>query len=338
MPDAPQQPAASAPKKDPVIYTIPEQFYGAAAKAHLPRESVVAVPAILAAPAAAKAPAAAAPSGPTKKGGKGWIIIPIIAVLLIGGMAFAAWRYVQSLSRQTSPPVVTPPAPEPEPEPQPEPEPEPEPTPQPEPATSTPETPPNPDLDGDGVKNSEEALYGTSPTNADSDADGYADALEIENLYNPAGFTPTKLVEANLVETFSGQIDGAGPEIEFLYPISAALAPGTQDGGWYVSWPDGALTQYVSIFISGRTENSEATVIDMVAGLRPEYGRDRLIRFVTKSGLEGVRAPTGTPRGEAYFLIDGILYEVALSTSAPEGQHRHESTFTMLLNSFSKKP
>jgi hypothetical protein len=44
------------------------------------------------------------------------------------------------------------------------------------------------DTDLDGLFDYEEVkVYGTSPVNADSDTDGFADGVEVRNGYNPNG-------------------------------------------------------------------------------------------------------------------------------------------------------
>lgn len=43
------------------------------------------------------------------------------------------------------------------------------------------------DRDGDGLRDSEEAFYGTDPATGDTDGDGYADGLEVHEGYNPLG-------------------------------------------------------------------------------------------------------------------------------------------------------
>jgi hypothetical protein len=43
------------------------------------------------------------------------------------------------------------------------------------------------DTDGDGLTDTEEAVFGTDPMKRDSDGDGYDDLAEIKNGYNPAG-------------------------------------------------------------------------------------------------------------------------------------------------------
>lgn len=60
-----------------------------------------------------------------------------------------------------------------------------------------------PDTDRDGLTEKEENLFTTSPTNPDSDQDGYLDGHEVYHLYNPAGTAPQRLEETNLVKRFS---------------------------------------------------------------------------------------------------------------------------------------
>jgi hypothetical protein len=43
------------------------------------------------------------------------------------------------------------------------------------------------DQDADGISDDNERLYGTDPTKADTDGDGFGDAQEIKNGYNPLG-------------------------------------------------------------------------------------------------------------------------------------------------------
>lgn len=76
----------------------------------------------------------------------------------------------------TSSPVV--PAPSPTPEPTPVPTAAPTPTPTDIPLGSS-------DADKDDLTFNEERLYGTSPENADSDGDGYADGAEVRRGYSP---------------------------------------------------------------------------------------------------------------------------------------------------------
>lgn len=83
----------------------------------------------------------------------------------------------------TDPLVFSPPIPEPGPEgdtPAPT---APTPPPEPEPTVSTASI----DQDGDTIPDEKESFYGTSVLQADTDGDGFGDAKEIQNGYNPLG-------------------------------------------------------------------------------------------------------------------------------------------------------
>jgi hypothetical protein len=330
----PQQ--LGGPTKDPVIHVIPDQFYGTAAKAQLPKEMPQAAPT-----PAAPTPAPGAPTtAPAAPGSKKWLLIPVAAVVLIAVAGVGAWLYIRSLKKPAAPqPAVTLPT-EPEPQPEPQPVPEPQPAPEPEPAPAEPEPEPQPepepaptatlDADNDGLTDEEETVFGTDPQKADSDADGFSDSVEVINLYNPAGFKPTRLIEANLVKQYEG---GAGldgePVIQFLYPVSGSVSPGQQDVFLAVSWLSGS--QYVNIDANVVGEQS---VLDYYLSTNPSVSPSEIQPFYTKSGLEGVRSPDGRT---AFVKVNGFVYRFALFTSTGEPP-THRSIFTMLLNSFQKKP
>lgn len=55
-------------------------------------------------------------------------------------------------------------------------------------------TDPTGDDDGDGLPNSEEALWGTNPNNADTDGDGFADGEEVDAGHNPTIPAPNDIL------------------------------------------------------------------------------------------------------------------------------------------------
>lgn len=323
MPDQPKQ-LGGAPK-EPVIYTIPDQFYGLAAKAQLPREA--AAPATPGAPPISAAPA---PNAPPQKGSKAWILIPIVAVLLLGGIGFGIWMLMKpkAPSAPAKPSVTLPTTPTPQPEPKPEPTPEP--VPEPKPATTTEEVPAAPDLtsdaDGDSLTLAEETLFGTDPAKADSDDDGYSDSVELINLYNPAGFKPTKLIEAGLVKTFTPQAGG----FEVLIP--KAWSPSAGSTGTQVAAFEVDLN--TTFFISMEENAGNQSALDWYLSRNPDVSPSQVKMFTTKSDLEGVRSPDGL---SAYLPLDGNIY-VLRQGMLNETVVGYGSTFTMFVNSFSKKP
>jgi len=330
MPEQPKQ--LGGVPKDPVIYTIPEQFYGLAAKAQLPKEAAAhAAPGVQAAPAATAVPGAL--SVPPEKESKTWLLIPILAVLFLIGAGFAAWWFLRP-KKPAAPaqPSVTLPV-TPQPQPQPQPEPEPEPAPQPEPATTTEAVPPTPapadDTDADGLTTAEETLFGTDIRKSDSDDDGFSDSVEVMNLYNPAGFRPTKLVEAGLVKEYAA-VSGA---FLLLYP-TRWIAPASADPDAF-AFKDEATGD---AFSAALQENPDGqSLLDWYLTRNPGVSASQVQQFTTKSGLEGIRVPDGAGSLSAYVdLGAGAIYELGYAMG-PQGV-LYRSTFTMFINSFSKTP
>lgn len=108
----------------------------------------------------------------------------IVVILLVGSIAFVAWRLLGGSSSGVAP-VASPSA-------------------TPLPANTGVATPtpavvsPVPaaeqevnDPDGDGLTNAEERFYGTDPAKADTDGDGFKDGEEVRAGYDPVG--PGKL-------------------------------------------------------------------------------------------------------------------------------------------------
>ncbi|MEK7546546.1 MAG: hypothetical protein AAB554_05800 [Patescibacteria group bacterium] len=311
MPDQPIRLAGAS--KDPEIYTIPEQFYGLAAKAQLSKESA--------------APAAQAPSAaPQEKGSKAWILIPVIALLLVFGLGFGAWYLLKPkpAPAPTRPSVTLPTTPAPQPRP--EPQSEQEPAPPPESTTTTPEVPaapsPSADEDGDGLTTVEEALFRTDAKKSDSDEDGFSDSVEVTNLYNPAGFRPTKLIEAGQVKTYASD---AG--FELLMPASSVAGRGVAETVLDVE------LEGDEVFAVWRRENPEGkSPLDWYLSRNPDASPSEAQVFTTKSGLEGVRTPDGDT---AYIALGGKIYELRHGGVA---RVMFRTTFVMFVNSFSAKP
>ena len=326
MPDVkPQQ--LGVPEKEPVIYTIPDQFYGVAAKAKVPVEKP--------APPAAPAVAPAAPTAPKPAGGKKWLLIPIVATVLLALSGGAVWYFVLRKPAKPAPKAavtLTPPAPEPVPEEAPAPEEVPappveeatttEPTPAPEPVPAPP--PGTPDADNDGLSDAEESLYGTNAQSADSDGDGFSDSVEVVNLYNPAGFKPTRLIEAGLVQTYASSPGG----FEMLYPSAWARA---EEDGNAIAFSN---PQNEPITVAVEDNPQDQSVLDWYLSRNPGVSPVQVVPFYTKSGLEGVRSPDGLT---AAISGKGKIFVVTYAPTVREAAN-FRSTFTMMVNSFVLKP
>jgi hypothetical protein len=202
---------------------------------------------------------------------KALIIWGIIGGLVVVGGGIAAFFVVRSLEAPPSPPVVVVPPPVPPAPPAPPPPPVIEPEAEPEPL-------PNEDLDGDGLTNVEEDMLGTDRNRSDSDADFYNDALELANLYNPAGIAPERLIDAGLVNEYIAD-----------------------DGAWSIYLPFGwrpvvdTIDNAVSILVEGgemliapRSKPGGTDFEDWVQGT---YGEERVLAgVVNKRGSRVVRA------------------------------------------------
>lgn len=319
-------------KKEPVIHVIPDEFYGAAGKARIPAFAKATV----GGPVPAPIPAAATAAG----GSKSWLLIPIIAVLLLGGMGFGVWYFVlrqpappaASKPVVTLPPVVTPPVPEPEPVVVPEPATTTEPTPPPPPEPAAPTPPPPPmavDNDIDGLTEVEETLYGTDPVKSDSDSDGFSDSVEVVNLYNPAGFKPTKLIEAGLVTPY----DSAPAKYEIYFPTSwTAVADDLGAGSPDMTFTN-AQAQSISVAVEENIKNM--SVLDWYLAANPTALPSQAQKLFTKSGLEGVISPDGHV---AYISANGQIYTITYAAAADPTTAQFKTTFQMMINSLSAKP
>jgi hypothetical protein len=135
----------------------------------------------------------------------------IAAVVLVGG-GIVAVVVLRSLPSPQAPPSVQPPATPPSPVVPPAP-------PIPTPIVNVPPPPPeniapppapatDRDTDNDALTDAEEAILGTDPQVADTDADGYSDGVEVANLYNPTGIAPQRLRDAGLASPYVHPIEG----------------------------------------------------------------------------------------------------------------------------------
>lgn len=221
-PSQPPQPLQTPPgavsaleKNAPRIFVMPEAYRGGVktmAQPKPPEAPPAPVPMPVAPPAPPKPPMPTGKPVRRKKGiNKGFVIAGLLFVLLLGMGGYFLLRSVE-------PPTPSVPAPRPVPAPEPAPVPVPEPVPEPVPGPV-----PGADQDNDGLTDLEEQIvYGSDPASSDTDGDGYPDALEVANRYNPAAVAPKTLIEAGVVKTYEG---GA---FSLLYPSGWAVS---EEGG-----------------------------------------------------------------------------------------------------------
>lgn len=319
MPDATPKPPIQI-GKEPEIHVIPEQFYGVAGKAKIAKAKELKASApsapkpTPAAPTVPGAPASAAPITMPKRASRKWMLIPALALLFLVGLGIGTWLLLRPASPQekeapkTQVQVTTP-----------EPEPEPEPTPEPEP-----ELDPSADLDEDGLSQAEESLYGTRDDSDDSDRDGFDDLLEVVNLYNPAGFTPTRLEDAGLVV---GLPETSGSQFEMLYPSSWTFRDA--EGAFSVEDEDGTPVVSIEPII-----NQEGlSLLDWFLNENPLVPTTTIEEATTKSGAEYLTTKDGL---SAFIMGDGVIFEVRLLSE--DGTSPYRATWQMMVNSFSLKP
>lgn len=82
------------------------------------------------------------------------------------------------------------------------------------------------DFDADALTDSEEEVFGTDMSLWDTDNDGYYDGQEINNLYNPKGFAPVKLIDSGLVREYVSSIWG----YRIYYPVKWQVGGVENDG------------------------------------------------------------------------------------------------------------
>lgn len=97
------------------------------------------------------------------------VVIGIVIVLILGVLGGIAFLIISQLSTNTTP--QTPSLPQVS-------------------ATPQPIEDPTADPDNDGLSNSDEKLWGTNPTNPDTDTDGFKDGIEVATNHNPTVASP----------------------------------------------------------------------------------------------------------------------------------------------------
>jgi hypothetical protein len=186
------------------------------------------------------------------------------------------------------------------------------------PVNEPPPPAPDRDTDSDGLTDAEELLLGTDIALADSDRDGYADALELQNLYNPAGVAPQRLLDAGLV-------------YEYEHPTQ----------GWKIylprQWSIAATDQEQKELIVTTPASGESVVIR--TGLIPECtaregGPDLGDEFTTKRGAIGLRTTAGDEKTPmTCFRLAADQY-VGLEHRTSDPPYRFPRLFEVVVQSF----
>lgn len=292
---------------------------------------------------------------PTAEGGKNKKLILVIAILVIvlGLMAGAAYLFTQSLKKGAAKPSTTPVATPTQPSTNVPPvnvAPANVPVNTPPPAVcgngtcetgensatcaaDCPAPPPPPpaepaviplatDTDKDGLTDVEEALYGTNPNNPDTDGDGYADGLELINLYNPTGFAPQKIEETNLVKIYTN------PSYHYtiFYPTSWLVRALDETNGEVMF--TSATGEFIEVLAEDNKDN--LPLLDWYLAEAPGTSPADVGAVTTKSGLLGIKSPDGLT---AYFSVGGKIYVISYNIGV-KTELNYKSTFEMMVKSF----
>lgn len=160
------------------------------------------------------------------------------------------------------------------------------------------------DFDNDGITDVAEEVYGTDPTNPDTDGDTYPDGHELFYLYNPNGFEPKKLIDSGLVKQYLNPFFNYG----LYYPTN-----------WAVGTVDTEARQVLFSTLTG--ENIEVRVFDITPGEAladwlvvnaPTERLADLVDFTTRFGLQGKMRKDGLVY---YFISGNHLYALVYHTT-----------------------
>ncbi|MFW0862141.1 MAG: hypothetical protein ACKKL6_00990 [Candidatus Komeilibacteria bacterium] len=176
------------------------------------------------------------------------------------------------------------------------------------------------DSDSDGLTDIEENLYGTDSTLVDSDEDGYSDASELTNLYDPAS-AATLLADTEKVTQYINT--------EYNYSI---LYPS--------EWTVRALTEdkMEVIFNSKTTEFIQILVLENPLGLSAKnwylsYNKDadpEELKEVVLNNIVGIQ--TGNGR-YTYLALGSNVYSIIYNVGTTN-QLNYQATYEMMLNSW----
>ncbi len=180
----------------------------------------------------------------------------------------------------------------------------------------------SPDLDKDNISDLAEDLFGSDPSNPDTDSDSYNDGREVFYLYNPAGKEPIRLVESQFVKEYKNANFG----YSLLYPTSWAL--GVVD----VQEREVLFSTLTGENIELRTFDLEPqqTFSDWFAKWGSEQNYQNLLDFQTRF-LE-----TGKSRNDSlvYYFIDNNHIYVMIYHTTDSSVVNYRSVMVMMARSF----
>jgi hypothetical protein len=152
------------------------------------------------------------------------------------------------------------------------------------------------DDDQDGLTNLEEALLGTNAKASDSDGDGFKDAEELNNSYNPAG---AGKISAN---TGLGTYQNSTFNFSLLYPVKwDRTIAATDDSVIFTA----ANHQFVQILVQPNSDQE-----DIVSWYRKTFNVQTIpnSQLVINASWDGVKTPDGltvylTNKDKTYIFV-----------------------------------
>ncbi len=300
---------------EPVIYTIPEEYYGGRAPKGKKQVSAPVT----------TSPAAVEEKSSGKKSKKKIVIVAIIFLFVLT-IAGAAWYFTRPLrvkpaSPKETPALEVPSVPEVPEAPAAPPAPE---VPVPAVVPTPPPPPPAPpfyeDTDRDGLTNAEETLYHGGKTQPDTDSDGFLDGHEVANLYNPSGNAPERLEAAGFARRFEDNASAYA----LLYPSTWTVSADPSARSVEFVPAEGGDRITVKVFDNPEARSLRDWVVATYGGTLADW-------TTNKSGIPGITVQ-GDRQRQGLFAGPQVFYVIEYLKS--EEGAAYNTTFEMMLNSF----
>lgn len=155
---------------------------------------------------------------------------------------------------------------------------------------------PGTDSDNDGLTDKEEVVLGTNLNAADSDGDTYADLVEVNNGYNPAG--EGKLTDNRNLGTYVNTTFN----VSILYPVAWKQTIASTDDSIMLTAPD---QQFIQLLVQPNTERE-----DILSWYKKTFNVETIptSQLYTNNNWDSVRTPDGltayiTNKDKSYLFI-----------------------------------
>lgn len=178
------------------------------------------------------------------------------------------------------------------------------------------------DSDSDSLTDNEEEIFGSDSAKWDTDSDGYYDGQEVNNLYNPKGVAPVKLIDSGLV------VDYVNPvwQYRIYYPMVWLVASVDKNSNQVLfSAPTG---DFISLEVHQK-DDSETFIDWFSRASKGQYYGD-LISFKNRFQVEGMKRRDDLV---AYYIKDNNVF-VLIYHPGSTGLIPFRHTMEMMVNSF----